>query len=375
MKTIAKMIAMIFLLGAGTWLTTQTAQAHRGISVQVFYDDLRPYGTWVDSPEYGYVWVPDVEPGFQPYGTSGYWTYTIYGWTWVSHYRWGWAPFHYGRWYFDNWYGWVWVPGYEWGPGWVSWRHCDGYFGWAPLTPGFHVTVNVNVNINIPAPYWVFLPERHFGRHDMDRYYTGRVDNDRLYRRSSVMGGTLADRETNARYYAGPEVREVSRATGRDFKPVEVRETDRPGQAMREGRMEVYRPKAETTAVRENRATTPERYTPSTERAKRPETPARYDRAPVERQMQVNNTPRQNQNQSNVRTERAPQPAPRQYQDNKRPEARTLAAPAKKTETGKTNYQAKPAEKKPAVQNRTTEPNRDPKNTPQRSSGGEQHKR
>jgi hypothetical protein len=56
------MIAMIFLLGAGTWLTTQTAQAHNGINVQVFYHDLRPYVTWVDSPDYGYVWVPDVDP-------------------------------------------------------------------------------------------------------------------------------------------------------------------------------------------------------------------------------------------------------------------------------------------------------------------------
>jgi hypothetical protein len=91
--------------------------------------------------------------------------------------------------------------------------------------------------------------------------------------------------------------------------------------------------------------------------------------------MQVNNTPGKTQNQASVRTERPAQPTPRHYQDNKRPEARTQAAPARKTETGKTNYQAKPAEKKPAVQNRTTEPNRDPKNTPQRSSGGEQHKR
>ncbi|MCK7539524.1 MAG: hypothetical protein MZV63_55785 [Marinilabiliales bacterium] len=43
--------------------------------------------------------------------------------------------------------------------------------------PGSHVSVNVNVNINIPlAPYhWVFLPERHFGRHDMDQvlYWAG----------------------------------------------------------------------------------------------------------------------------------------------------------------------------------------------------------
>src|ERR1700754_3890356 len=71
---------------------------------QVFYDELSPYGQWVDYPDYGYVWTPNAGPDFRPYATNGYWTYSDYGWTWVSNYNWGWAPFHYGRGFYDNYY-------------------------------------------------------------------------------------------------------------------------------------------------------------------------------------------------------------------------------------------------------------------------------
>src|ERR1700749_3701227 len=64
---------------------------------QVFYDELSPYGQWIDYPDYGYVWQPNVDADFRPYETNGYWAYSDYGWTWVSNYSWGWATFHYGR--------------------------------------------------------------------------------------------------------------------------------------------------------------------------------------------------------------------------------------------------------------------------------------
>ena len=66
-----------------------------------FRDALAPYGQWVQSPQYGNVWVPSQEivgSDFTPYYSGGRWNYTDYGWTWVSEYNWGWAPFHYGRW-------------------------------------------------------------------------------------------------------------------------------------------------------------------------------------------------------------------------------------------------------------------------------------
>lgn len=37
------------------------ASPYHGISFQVFYNELSPYGDWVMDPTYGYVWVPFVE--------------------------------------------------------------------------------------------------------------------------------------------------------------------------------------------------------------------------------------------------------------------------------------------------------------------------
>src|ERR1700761_8790672 len=73
-------------------------------SYQTFYDQLSPYGQWIEDPNYGYVWMPDAGPDFKPYATDGHWVYTDEGWTWASDYAWGWAPFHYGRWFFSDGY-------------------------------------------------------------------------------------------------------------------------------------------------------------------------------------------------------------------------------------------------------------------------------
>src|SRR5579864_406878 len=90
------------------------------VSYQTFYDQLSPYGSWINYPGYGYVWVPNnVDPSFSPYLTNGHWVYTDMGWAWVSDFDWGWGPFHYGRWLDDPYYGWLWVPGYDWAPAWV----------------------------------------------------------------------------------------------------------------------------------------------------------------------------------------------------------------------------------------------------------------
>ena len=139
MKTLSNirtlLLSLIFLFTLGT-LRKANAQPGVNVSFQQFYDELSPYGEWVDDPDYGYIWVPDVEPDFQPYATNGRWVMTDYGNTWVSNYNWGWAPFHYGRWNYNNRFGWSWVPGYEWGPAWVNWRSGGGYYGWTPLGPG-----------------------------------------------------------------------------------------------------------------------------------------------------------------------------------------------------------------------------------------------
>jgi len=272
MKTIAKMIAMIFLLGATTCLMPKQAQAYYGwISFQVFYDELSPYGAWVDSPDYGYVWVPDAGPGFFPYSTGGYWVYTSFGWTWISEYPWGWAPFHYGRWYYDKWYGWVWVPGTEWGPGWVSWRRCNGYYGWAPLAPGFSFAMPSPWNYRIPYHHWVFVPDLYFGRHDLYRHYVNRADNEYLLRNSSFVGNTYSDRQNGSRYYTGPEIAEVNKRTGRDIRPVEIRDNGRPGQSVSEREVKLYRPGVRESGNNKETRPAPNKYDRYGDTKKNPE--------------------------------------------------------------------------------------------------------
>src|ERR1700752_5287025 len=52
------------------------------VTFQSFYDQLSPYGQWIEDPDYGYVWLPDVNSDFKPYATNGNWVYTDEGWTW-----------------------------------------------------------------------------------------------------------------------------------------------------------------------------------------------------------------------------------------------------------------------------------------------------
>jgi hypothetical protein len=103
-----------------------------------FYDDLAPYGSWVQVVDIGWCWQPmvsSVDTGWMPYRDRGHWVFTDEGWYWASDYSWGWAAFHYGRWSHHDQYGWVWAPGSVWSPAWVAWRHSDAYAGWAPLPP------------------------------------------------------------------------------------------------------------------------------------------------------------------------------------------------------------------------------------------------
>lgn len=109
------------------------------VNFDVFYNELSPYGSWVQCEPYGWIWMPaGVAAGWQPYST-GYWGYTsAWGYTWYADEVWGWGPFHYGNWIMTPAYGWAWVPGYTWGPGWVSWRYGGGYVAWAPLGPRYY---------------------------------------------------------------------------------------------------------------------------------------------------------------------------------------------------------------------------------------------
>lgn len=135
-------------------------------SVDVFYDQLSPYGVWVDEPDIGRVFIPQQD-SYVPY-TVGHWEYTRLGFVWVSTEQFGWATSHYGRWAYSNPYGrWVWLPDTEWGPAWVEWRQTSTDFGWAPLPP-------TRVTYTPPPEAWHYCGANHVLDVNVSRYYEPR---------------------------------------------------------------------------------------------------------------------------------------------------------------------------------------------------------
>jgi hypothetical protein len=235
------LLALLVIFGSATLIPASVSGQQSNVSLQIFYDQLSPFGQWSSTPDYGYIWIPDVGPEFSPYSTNGSWVMTDYGWTWVSDYPWGWAPFHYGRWDFDNNFGWFWVPDYEWGPSWVTWRRGDGYYGWSPMRPGISVSMSFG-NGYADVNRWNFVRDRDFGRSNISRYYVNRGDNDVIIRRSTVINNTYNDNHRNVTYVAGPRRDEVQKITGRSFSNVSIRDNDKPGQRLTKNQLEIYRP-------------------------------------------------------------------------------------------------------------------------------------
>jgi len=256
LTTIA-LASSLFLIGAVR--NSASAQGFGvDISYQTFYDELSPYGRWVDFPEYGYVWAPELGPDFQPYRTGGHWVWSDdYDWMWVSDYSWGWAPFHYGRWFYDPFYGWMWVPGYDWSPGWVSWRTGGDYYGWAPLGPGISIGIGFS-NYNPPYNYWSFAPRRYINSSHLNSYCVDRSRNVTIINNTTIINNYGSRK--NVFVSGGPQRYEVERFTGR-IRPVTFRDVKRPGEReFRNNQVRLYRPQISRQANRDIAPRTFDRY-------------------------------------------------------------------------------------------------------------------
>ena len=231
----------------------QQPEQNGSITYQQFYDQLSPYGNWVNNQDYGYVWVPNV-PGFRPYYNNGHWVYTSYGWTWVSDYNWGWAPFHYGRWTHDMAYGWMWVPGYQWGPAWVSWRGGGDYYGWAPLGPRMEIGASIG-----SYDSWCFVPRRYINNPRVNNYYVNQTKNVTIINNTTVINNTTNNYTTinknhttvinnnnsnnHTVYVAGPSASEVEKSTNTKIIPVKLVNKNTPGTTeINNNALSIYRP-------------------------------------------------------------------------------------------------------------------------------------
>ncbi len=297
---------------------------------QVFYDELSPYGTWINYPDYGYVWVPDVDRDFRPYATNGYWVYSDYGWTWVSNYSWGWAPFHYGRWFYDDYYGWMWLPGHEWAPAWVTWGSSAGYYCWAPIAPRVNAAEAYRGGWNPPVNSWNVVQSRNMNNIHVNNYIER--SNTTVINNVTIINNVTNNYNSNGQpnsnrvvYNRGPQVNDVENVTHNRIQAVRVTNNTTPGaQLLSNNQLSVYRPAIKPTAAgSDNSRPAPKRV----ESFKPGNNPGRTNQNPG-----LNPNPRPNnpqQNQPNVRPDVNQNPGqnanprpnnPQQNQPNVRPD-------------------------------------------------------
>lgn len=231
-----------WILSIALLFTVHISSAQGSVSFQVFYEQLAPYGSWVNYNQYGYVWIPtSVSTGFRPYGTSGHWVFTSDGWTWLSNYNWGWAPFHYGNWFYDDAYGWMWMPGYDWAPAWVTWGEYGGNYGWAPIGPNIQIGEAWN-SYRPPAHYWTFLPRAYMTRSNMSSYYIHYNTNVTIINNITVINN-INSGGGRGHYMRGPQASNVEKYTHAPVRPFSVRESAHPVRAqVQNGQVAIYRP-------------------------------------------------------------------------------------------------------------------------------------
>jgi len=234
--------------------------------VQLFRDDLAPYGQWIDTAEYGWVWIPSaVAPDWRPY-TVGQWAYTTdYGWTWVSDEPWGWATYHYGRWIFIARRGWCWVAGRDWGPGWVAWRSGGGYIGWAPLPPRrvgsrliFDLDVSDVVVRGIRPDHFCFVEERFITERGVFEHAVPVTRNVNII--NVTQNVTKYERVNNRIVNRSVDVEHIERVTGKTVQRYNVTESNGAGTSeIRGNQVAMHRLVVPERGPAGARSTTPER--------------------------------------------------------------------------------------------------------------------
>lgn len=193
-----------------------------------FYGELSAQGTWIETEDHGWAWVPyrqaEVD-GWRPY-LYGQWVWTRWGWTWVSEEPFGWATYHYGRWAWTDGWGWSWVPGYTWGPAWVVWRSSDEAIGWAPLYPGY---VTYSDSYPYHQNHWVFVGSTHFYCHPIhNHWYHDHVVISHHYHRSHWNHHWHHVGSSRHRVYAGPTRSHVERVGATRVRSTRIEPSSRP---------------------------------------------------------------------------------------------------------------------------------------------------
>jgi Family of unknown function (DUF6600) len=236
MKKLILIVAIVFI-SSFSFVKAQPYD-NFGTSYGLFYNELTPYGSWIQINDGVVVWKPNVpDPGWAPY-TDGRWVWTANGWYWDSYEPFGYIVYHYGRWYNDNYYGWIWVPDDQWAPAWVEWRYDNNYIGWAPLPPyaGFSIGAGIDFSINYVSPYrfWRFVAFNHFCDPYVYHYYIPsrnvyRIYNKTVYRADyGFDNGRVVDR--------GVDINIIRNRSGQRITETKIRALSNPQDFRSNGR-------------------------------------------------------------------------------------------------------------------------------------------
>jgi hypothetical protein len=196
----------------------------------LFYEQLAPYGRWMDVSGYGYCWRPTLTTArWKPY-VDGCWVWSSMGWTWQSNEPFGWATYHYGRWVNLSRHGWVWVPGSEWAPAWVSWRQSRDHVGWAPLPPdrgsisGVYRDCDTQYNLG-PSSY-TFITTNHFVQPSYTTYCAPVMQNTTIFQSSvnvtQIVRCDDQPRRGMFQHHGGPPRAQMERDCARPVPQIEV---------------------------------------------------------------------------------------------------------------------------------------------------------
>ncbi len=331
-------IRALFVTAAAIGLAAQAARAQVSVNVTIggFYDELAPYGRWIDC-SYGQCWVPgQVAAGWQPY-SNGQWIYTEYGWTWVSNDPWGGNPYHYGTWASIPGYGWSWVPGTVWAPAWVTWSYSNNYVGWAPLPPTvvFGASGYSGSPVVVSQTHYVFVPTNRFVGSNVSTVRIPAQQTPQIFRETrhvtgfAVSGGIV-------RNTALP-MATIERAAGGKIETRNIQTAGTAPHAVSAG-TEHFAVVAPAPEVKAAVAARPQAVSHAPESSKE----QKHATAPVERQSESAKAPK---NAPPVEAHRQPAEAPAAHQQAPppRPEASRQAEPASKAKPQAVKEQ--PAEK------------------------------
>ena len=231
------------LMLLASFKNTANAQVRADVSInyQTFYDELDPHGRWVDYPDYGYVWVPEAGPDFRPYSTNGHWVWSDeYEWMWVSDYDGDGLRSTMAVGYkipiMDG-CGYRVMNGLRHG---YAWSDGGDYYGWAPLRPGFNISISISLGgYNPPVDYWCFAPRRYITSSRIYDYCVPRRNNVTIINQTTIINNYNYNRNV---FRTGPGRRDAERYTGR-INSVRFREASNPGRArLRGNEVSVYRP-------------------------------------------------------------------------------------------------------------------------------------